>query len=262
MKIPFTKFEGAGNDFILADNRNLRWKPSSEMVASLCDRHFGIGADGLMLLEEIAGFDFRMVYYNSDGNISTMCGNGGRCITAFARSLGFNGNPFRFMAHDGVHESHILAQNGSRYLVKLKMTDTRIAEIFQDGIFLDTGSPHFVVFRSLLPETDVYKEGRSLRNDARFEPGGTNVNFLDSAEDKIFVRTYERGVENETLSCGTGVTASAIVYHATGRTDKTRISIETRGGSLSVEFRADRESYTDVWLEGDATKVFEGIIEV
>lgn len=258
MEIEFFKYHGTGNDFILIDNRILNWHPTREQVSFLCDRRRGIGADGLMLLTEMAGYDFGMIYYNSDGNESTMCGNGGRCITAFARSLGIADEKTQFYAADGAHEAVILSEIQHGLTVRLKMKDTTVGQVYPDGIFINTGSPHFVLFTDDAKAIDVVNQGRKLRYDERFLPGGTNVDFVEQNDNGLFVRTYERGVEDETLSCGTGVTASAMAFsHSrSGRAEK--IEIATPGGNLTVSFRHDNARFSDVWLEGAATFVFAG----
>jgi diaminopimelate epimerase len=261
MKIKFSKYHGAGNDFILIDNRLKRWEPSREQVAMMCDRRFGIGADGLMLLGEKEGFDFDMTYYNCDGLESTLCGNGGRCITAFARSLGLAGSQAFFHAADGRHEAEFSAESPVP-VYRLKMNDTRVEKTFSDGYFINTGSPHFVVFHDRVAELDVVLEGRKLRFDERFAPGGTNVDFAEQREGSIFVRTYERGVENETLSCGTGVTATALVSAHLSPGSPGFRSLETPGGYLSVSFARSGDGFTDIWLEGPAERVFDGEIEI
>jgi diaminopimelate epimerase len=259
MKIPFSKYHGTGNDFIIVDNRELQWKPTAEQVASLCDRHFGIGADGLMLLSAESGFSFAMTYYNSDGNESTMCGNGGRCMVAFAKSLGLAGCMTRFRAVDGVHEAEIF-DSLPESLYRLQMKDTAIGRIYDDGIFLDTGSPHFVQFVPDAQIIDVFGMGRRLRNESRFAPGGVNVDFAEVRGDSLFVRTYERGVENETLSCGTGVTAAALALAYKNQSDTDSFNISTPGGNLKVCFIRDGEHFTEIWLEGPAKFVFSGEI--
>jgi diaminopimelate epimerase len=259
MKIPFSKYHGTGNDFIIIDNRLLQWEPARPQVSFLCDRHLGIGADGLMLLAPKEGYDFAMTYYNSDGNESTMCGNGGRCITAFAGSLGLVGRQARFWAVDGVHEAEITGtETAGNYRIKLK--DTQIGNIFGDGLFLDTGSPHFVRFVNDATSADVFNEGRNFRNDVRFFPGGTNVDFVEVQDDVLFVRTYERGVENETLSCGTGVTASALAHAFKNPGNPGFYRIKTLGGTLKVSFMQAGEQFTGIWLEGPAKFVFSGEI--
>jgi diaminopimelate epimerase len=261
MTIRFSKYHGTGNDFILIDNRLISWKPTDRQVAFLCDRHTGIGADGLMLLDESAGFDFAMTYYNSDGHESTMCGNGGRCMTAFAQSLGISSRKMRFRAIDGEHESEVMDPLHAG-IYRVKMIDTRIGAIFKDGYFLNTGSPHFVQFVKDAGNTDVFNAGRLLRHDRRFAPGGTNVDFVEMQDDTLFVRTYERGVENETLSCGTGVTAAAIVAAFRDPVSPGNYNVRTPGGDLKVSFSRSGDSFRDIWLEGEATKVFDGEVEM
>jgi len=252
----FYKYQGTGNDFILLDNREGKIKLSGTEVAHLCHRRFGIGADGLMLLELQAGYDFRMVYYNSDGNESTMCGNGGRCITAFAKRLGLIDTAASFIAIDGPHRSRIL-ENG---VITLHMNDVAAIDI-QDGYtVLNTGSPHYVKWAADVNNTDVFTTGRSIRSQPEHQPNGINVNFVQLEKDKLVVRTYERGVEDETLSCGTGVTASAIAAtcNATG---SFKTVIDTLGGTLEVAFTKDTPgSAVHVTLTGPAEFVFKGDI--
>lgn len=262
MRINFFKYHGNGNDFIIIDNRSGEVDLSREQVAFLCDRHFGIGADGLMLLEARSSYDFSLKYYNSDGNESTMCGNGGRCMTAFANELGIIPNAARFLAIDGDHEAEILSKDGNTCLVSLKMKDTLPGEIFNDGYFIDSGSPHFVVFVADVKAIDVLSEGRRLRYDKRFEPGGCNVNFVEIIPGGISVRTYERGVENETLSCGTGVTASALITAFLGKGKPDSCFVETPGGEFKVSFHLSQGGFSGVFLEGPAAFVFKGGITI
>lgn len=260
MTIQFYKYQGTGNDFILIDNRNMAFDRSNNaLVAKLCDRRFGIGADGLMLLQSKQGFDFEMVYYNADGNESSMCGNGGRCIVAFAKSLGLTNNKARFIATDGEHEAFI---NGA--IISLKMNDVNAIEKNTDFFFLNTGSPHYVQFVNKVESFDVFNEGKKIRYNERFKTQGTNVNFIEKKENSLFVRTYERGVEGETYSCGTGVTAAAIVASITATsTSNNSCAIETLGGKLNVKFNKQNENtFTDIWLEGPATFVYEGQISI
>lgn len=260
MQISFDKYQGTGNDFILIDNRKNEIQFSTEQVAFLCDRHFGVGADGLMLLELEPGVDFKMVYFNSDGKESSMCGNGGRCITAFAKSLGIVSDKARFVAIDGLHEANVKGVNQ----VSLKMNDVKTVEIGDDFFFLNTGSPHYVKFVEGIKEYNVLEEGRKIRYSERFATEGTNVNFIEKTENGIFVRTYERGVENETLSCGTGVTASALVAAINGvSSQKNACVIDTLGGKLNVKFDKVLESnFYNIWLEGPADFVFHGSIKL
>ncbi|MCX6245418.1 MAG: diaminopimelate epimerase [Bacteroidetes bacterium] len=261
MIIPFSKYQGTGNDFILIDNRTLKWTPTQEEVFHFCDRHFGIGADGLMLLEEKPGFDFSMIYYNSDGRESTMCGNGGRCMTLFANSLGLIGSEARFYAIDGEHVSEII-KVGTPVRIRVKMKDTEVTETGPDHVFLDTGSPHYVIFRQDVAKIDIVTEARKIRYNERFWENGTNVDFVEVFPDHLFVRSYERGVENETLSCGTGVTASVLAVALTSRFHPTSMEVETPGGSLQVSYRQKGNFFTDVWLEGAAEFVFKGEIAI
>jgi len=250
----FYKYHGTGNDFILIDNRDGKTSLSTTQIAQMCHRRFGIGADGLMLLEHADGYDFRMVYYNADGNESTMCGNGGRCITAFAKHLGIIDARARFLAIDGPHMATI-KENG---LIDLKMNDVKDINI-QDGYtLLNTGSPHYVLWVNDVANTNVYAGGKSIRNRPEYQPGGTNVNFVQSLDGKLSVRTYERGVEDETLSCGTGVTAAAIAATCNATGDY-KTAIKTPGGDLEVSFTKNTPlSATHVILSGPAVFVFKG----
>ena len=260
MLIKFYKYQGAGNDFILLDNRtNIYSKLSNEQVKSLCDRHFGIGADGLMLLNEKKGFDFEMIYFNADGNEGSMCGNGGRCMVQFAAKLGIKKNDYSFSAVDGPHSAKIDFDKK----VSLKMNDVKNVEFFLDHYILNTGSPHYIKFVTGLEDYDVVAEGKDIRNSKQFAEEGINVNFVETlSDDEIFVRTYERGVEDETLSCGTGVTASAIVA-AHNDNGFNRVEVKTKGGNLSVEFDKISDTvFKNIWLSGPATFVFTGEIEI
>ena len=253
----FHKYHGTGNDFILLDNRNKDINLSTQQIAFLCHRHLGIGADGLMLLEYAAGYDFRMVYFNSDGRESTMCGNGGRCITAFAKSLGMIHDIARFITIDGEHTATI----NDHGIISLHMQNVKDMDIQNGFTVLDTGSPHYVAWVKNVKSINVFQEGRVIRNLPQFQPNGINVNFVESHNGVLSVRTYERGVEDETLSCGTGVTAAAIAAtcNATGafKTD-----IETPGGHLVVSFtKHTPTSASDVVLTGPAVFVFKGEIK-
>ena len=257
MIIPFNKYEGTGNDFVIVDNRKELVNPgNNDLIRKLCDRRFGIGADGLMLISDHQDFDFEMKYFNSDGNESTMCGNGGRCAAHFSLSKGIAGNEQRFLTFDGIHRAFV--EDG---FVRLGMNDVINPVKIDNNYFLNTGSPHYIVPVNNVRQTDVFNEGRKLRYSEAFAPDGTNVNFVEILKDGIFVRTYERGVENETLSCGTGVTASAISAVLAGHFDKGEVNVVTTGGTLKVEFRVEKDRITDIWLIGPATFVFEGEIE-
>jgi diaminopimelate epimerase len=259
MNVNCYKYQGTGNDFILIDNRDNSISLSTEQIKWLCDRRFGIGADGLMLLELESTADFKMVYFNSDGNESSMCGNGGRCITAFAKKIGVISSEAKFLAVDGLHDAKIVDD-----LVSLKMNDVRNVEIGSDFFYLNTGSPHYVKYVSDVEKMDVYTEGKKIRFSDRFEAEGTNVNFIEKKENELFVRTYERGVENETLSCGTGVTAAALVAAISGAsTTKNNCAIKTLGGYLNVNFEKVLEhTFYNIWLEGPATFVFKTEIDL
>jgi len=262
MKIRFYKYQGNGNDFVIVDDRKTKHDLSAENIVNLCDRHFGIGADGLMLLRASGKNGFTMFYYNADGHLASMCGNGGRCIAAFAFQQGIAGQKMCFDAFDGEHEAVIneVVEKGMRFNVSLKMNDVKQVEKDAGYYFLDTGSPHYVEFVDKVAEIDVAGEGRKTRYSERFSPGGTNVNFVELNDDRIFVRTYERGVEKETLSCGTGVTASAIAaYLETGKKD---YLIHTTGGDFEVTFTEENGKFSDIWLRGPAMKVFAGEIRI
>lgn len=254
MNIEFYKYHGTGNDFVLIDNREgILTDLSSEKIKNICNRHFGIGADGLILLEGHEELDFKMVYFNSDGRQSSMCGNGGRCIVAFAHKLGIIGKNTKFLAIDGLHEAEIL--NDKR--VKLKMKDVENINVEDLGLRLDTGSPHLLV-QSTLNNLDVNSAGGEIRYSEPYSKDGINVNFVSYGNGSLKMRTYERGVEAETLSCGTGVTAAAIGMHYSGKTELKEIFVETEGGNLSVSFDVQDGKYTDIWLTGPASFVFKG----
>ena len=255
----FYKYQGTGNDFIILDNREGNIHLSEQQISKLCDRKFGIGADGLMLLNTKAGYDFEMFYTNADGKPSSMCGNGGRCLTQFAFDCGIKKTSYTFLAVDGEHES-VFAENG---WIHLKMKDVNSIENNHGDFVLNTGSPHFIKSVGHVMKMDVVKEGREIRYSKEFEAEGINVNFVEATdEDKIIVRTYERGVENETLSCGTGVTASALVFYH-NEFGFNRIEVTTPGGHLAVEFdkKGDNE-FENIWLCGPATFVFKGEVEL
>ena len=262
MKINFHKYQGTGNDFIILDNRNEGLSPDVKLVASLCDRRFGIGADGLMLLNNKPGFDFGMTYFNSDGKESSMCGNGGRCMTAFAGKIGLIGIESRFYAIDGEHHSNILKDNGDEMIISLKMKDVQVFSQPGEHYFIHTGSPHYILFGENVETMDILKKAREIRYSDPYTEEGTNVDFVEFLDDCLFVRSYERGVEDETLSCGTGVTAAAIAAAMMRPGNPGMFRIRTRGGELKVSFKQDHDSFTDIWLEGPATYVFSGEINI
>ncbi|WNM19036.1 diaminopimelate epimerase [Flavobacterium capsici] len=260
MQLQFYKYQGTGNDFVMIDNRQLFFpKDDIKLIEKLCDRRFGIGADGLILLENDAETDFKMVYYNSDGNQSSMCGNGGRCIVAFAKQLGLIKNQTTFMAIDGLHHAII----DEKQIVSLQMKDVNEVKIESDYIFLNTGSPHHVALVDDLKNFDVKNSGAKIRYSNLYGKEGSNVNFVYQISDNHFaVRTYERGVEDETFSCGTGVTAVAIAMNAISKTNSNEIDLDVEGGKLKVSFSKENSSFKNVHLIGPATFVFEGFIEI
>ncbi|MDY7393731.1 diaminopimelate epimerase [Aureibaculum sp. 2210JD6-5] len=258
-QISFYKYQGTGNDFIMIDNRQQIFpKNDTKLIERLCDRKFGIGADGLILLELSKLQDFTMIYYNADGKEGSMCGNGGRCIVAFAKHLTIVNKNTTFDAIDGLHEAKI-----NDDVVSLKMKDVTDIEEFTDYLFLDTGSPHHIAFVEDIDNFDVYNKGKKIRYGSPYLESGTNVNFVEQKNENTFkVRTYERGVEDETLSCGTGVTAVAISAHKSNKTNSTNIFLETLGGVLEVSFDTDNHVYRNVFLKGKATQVFKGQFEI
>src|SRR5690554_3253405 len=260
-KIKFYKYQGAGNDFIIIDNRALPFKVNHiGWIADLCDRRFGIGADGLMLLQTSESSDFEMLYYNADGLPGSMCGNGGRCIVAFANKIGLIENETSFIAMDGLHQATL---NSIGNWVSLKMIDVSKIEREGDDYVLNTGSPHYVKLVDNLKEYDVYANGKAIRNNSSYRSDGINVNFVEKDDEGYFVRTYERGVEDETLACGTGATAVAMAMaRKHDLLGAVTVPIRVMGGNLTIRFEASDNEFTNVFLEGPATFVFEGIIDL
>ena len=263
MQIEFYKYQGTGNDFVIIDARSFDKKIfTPTKIKHICDRRFGIGADGLMLLTLKEGFDFEMLYFNANGLPGSMCGNGGRCMVAFAQFLGIlRKNKAYFWAIDGPHEAVIDAS----YTVTLKMKAVSVIDFDFDYMFLDTGSPHHIEFVSDLDSYDIFSVGRAIRNNERYRTEGTNVNFVQILEkNHIKVATYERGVEDETLSCGTGVTAAAIAYYLKSglSTNSIQIDIQTKGGNLQVLFNVQHRSFMNIWLTGPAVQVFKGQVSL
>ena len=258
MLLHFYKYQGTGNDFVIIDNREGFIQLSDKQVALLCDRHFGIGADGLMLLNKHHSYDFEMVYYNADGALGTMCGNGGRCLSKFAFDKGIQPSSYTFIASDGEHEA-VIDPNG---WVHLKMIDVQEISIVHEATVLNTGSPHYIKPVSDLSNYDVFTEGKNIRYNDTYNQKGINVNFVEWNDNELFVRTYERGVENETFSCGTGVAAAAIAMSKdTLGVHETKI--RTLGGNLLIKFnKINTQQYRDVWLCGPALFVFDGEITI
>ena len=256
MNVTFYKYQGTGNDFVIIDNRAKTFpKNNTEIINNLCNRYFGIGGDGLILLEEDETTDFKMVYFNADGNESTMCGNGGRCIVAFANKLGIFKNKTTFMAIDGLHHATI-----NNNIVSLQMIDVDTVKLENNYAFANTGSPHHVQLVKNIGEFDVFNTGKKIRNEV-YGIEGSNINFVEQQDETTFrVRTYERGVENETLACGTGVTAVAIAMYKTKKTTSKAIDLLVEGGKLSVSFDVNNDTYKNVHLTGPADFVFKGDI--
>jgi diaminopimelate epimerase len=257
MTLPFFKYQGTGNDFVMIDDRQGHFPVGQARISQLCHRRFGIGADGLILLQSHPEYDFRMVYFNADGTEGSMCGNGGRCTVRFAHDLGIIQDSTRFMAVDGEHLASVCEED-----IFLKMQDVKAVEQHAEYDFLNTGSPHYVTFLSELKDLDVYEKGFQIRYaDEWVARGGTNVNFVEVLDpENLFVRTYERGVEDETYSCGTGVTACALAAHLRyGIQDP--VNIRTLGGALRVSFTPQGNgAFDNIYLIGPAKRVFEGQI--
>ena len=274
MKTTFYKYQGAGNDFLIADNRDGSIHLSVERIAALCDRRYGVGADGLMLLESGGEYDFRMVYYNSDGSGGMMCGNGGRCIVAFAADMGMT--RYDFEAADGFHTAEIIASEGLSKTVRLKMKNVDSClryeslagvKVPSDGFFLDTGTRHYVRFVSGIEGYDVVSEGRDVRYNAEeLQPVGANVNFVEPASGILKIRTYEKGVEDETYACGTGIVASCLAAYAAeispssvAADGRVLYDVKAKRDMLSVDFMPGTDGMLaeDVWLTGPAALVAE-----
>ena len=261
MTIPFFKYQGAGNDFVIIDQRNQQYidESQTDLIHFLCDRRFGVGGDGLMFIETSEKADFKMNYFNADGRQSSMCGNGGRCIVSLAHHLGIVGEHCVFDAIDGLHEASMLAGHD----VALKMIDVDSVSKEDEDYVLDTGSPHFIRLCPNLNELDLTLAAHEIRYGARYKEEGINVNFIEPTEDGIAIRTYERGVEDETLACGTGVTAAAIAWAVKNEHfGQQSYQVQAAGGALSVKFDRHKDSFKEVWLTGPATLVFQGEIEV
>jgi len=261
MKIHFYKYQGAGNDFILADNRNKAIDHQNpELISRLCDRRFGVGGDGIMFLQNADGYDFEMIYYNADGKPSSMCGNGGRCIVAFAKFLRIIDSETNFLAVDGPHYAKISASGD---WVSLQMIDVDVINRDADAYVLNTGSPHYVKLVEGLKAKDVYGDGYKIRNNDTYKAKGINVNFVEPVTDGYFVRTFERGVEDETYACGTGVTAVALAMAKhNDQSGSLNTPIKVLGGDLNIRLNYDGKKFTEIFLEGPAVMVFEGEVEI
>lgn len=257
-KISFFKYQGTGNDFIIIDNRLLNFKNDTKLVKRLCDRKFGIGADGLICLENPSDedLDFKMVYYNADGNESSMCGNGGRCIVAFAKYLGIIKTDCTFEAIDGIHEAKV----SENMEVELKMKDVDFIKNHGSDFVVDTGSPHYIKFVDKDTGIDVKSDGAAIRYSNEFEEQGINVNFVRIDNNVLKMRTYERGVEDETLSCGTGVTAAAITAYDQKLINQNEIDVIAKGGHLKIKLKKTEKGYEDIWLIGPTENVYKGEI--
>ena len=255
--LEFFKYQGTGNDFVMIDDRNEVFDLNDhDLIAKLCNRKFGIGADGLILIRNHQEVDFEMIYYNADGYLTSLCGNGSRCAVKFANQLGVIGDQCEFMTVEGILEAKI-----GKDLVHIKMPDVSGVDTFENHYFLHTGSPHHICFVEDVEQYDVFNEGRKIRNGAPYFEDGSNVNFVQSLDSsKIFVRTYERGVEDETLSCGTGVTAAALVKGLEG--EPSPISVKTLGGDLQISFKREVNGFKNIFLIGPAMLVYSGKIAI
>ncbi len=258
MILNFYKYHGTGNDFIMIDGfKNKDLTLTEEKIKRLCDRRFGVGADGLIILKEHKDYDFEMVYYNADGRESSMCGNGGRCIVKFAHRLGYVKDECSFLAIDGLHEGKVVDDK-----VSIKMSDVSEWECQDNVVVVNTGSPHFVRFVEDLDTYNILEEGRRIRYSETYKIEGINVNLAEIHSSNIAVMTYERGVEDETYSCGTGVVATVLAQHIMNPTGPTSQTVQTKGGELSVRFSSPQNGYRDIWLTGPAIEVYTGKLEV
>lgn len=257
MRVDFEKYQGAGNDFIILNGITSGIKLSQSQIESMCNRHFGVGADGLIIIEKAENYDFFMRYFNSDGLEGTMCGNGGRCAANFAYRNTIAGEKIKFLAIDGVHYAEIKDEN-----VSISMKSNGVIKKLMDGYFLDTGSPHFVKFVDNIDNINITEKGKEIADELRFSPNRTNVNFVEIKPGQIKTSTFERGVENETLACGTGAVAIAIALHQAGIIKVTNVKLFAKGGVLKVSFDHNNNNYTNIKLEGPAEFVFKGCIYI
>lgn len=257
MILDFFKYQGSGNDFIMIDGRK-GLNISVEIIKRLCDRHFGVGSDGILVIDNSENADFKMIFYNPDGSRATFCGNGARCIVKFANYLKIINQNAHFVADDGIHYSEIIDN-----LVKLKMTDVQNVKLYEDLVYINTGTHHVMKFVENIDEIDIINEAKPIRYSSNFEPAGTNVNFVQKInKNTLKIRTYEKGVENETLSCGTGTVASALAYFLISKEQTNCINVYTKGGLLKVDFNSiENNCFKDIYLTGAAEFVFSGKID-
>ena len=256
--IRFEKFQGTGNDFIVIDNRKSDFDDLPlDSIRKLCNRRFGIGADGLIWVKNHAHYDFEMRYFNADGS-SSFCGNGARCAVKFAKSLNMFSNTTKFLAFDGVHEARI-----TEGIIHLKMNDVSNIEVNEEAYVIDTGSPHFIKFVDDLAQIDIVGMGKEIRFSEKYRKEGINVNAVSKENNGISLLTYERGVEDETLSCGTGATAAALaLVFSENKLGDFELPVKVKGGNLSISGFFDGKTFTNVYLSGPAEKVFDGTISI
>jgi diaminopimelate epimerase len=264
MSIKFYKFESTGNDFIIIDNRVKSVILSNQQIKKICDRRFGVGANGLIFYNQSNNYDFEMKYFNANGYEGSMCGNGGRSLIAFSHFIGDAINDVTFNAVDGMHKGSIISKSSDKqWLIKLQMIEVEKYKMVDKAYDIDTGSPHYVEFLEELKDINVYEKGRSIRYNDVYVKNGTNVNFVEVIdENKLFVRTYERGVEDETYSCGTGVTASALAYAIKNNLQQASINIKVFGGNLKVSFEREGNKFYNIWLEGSSNFIFKGEMDI
>lgn len=256
----FVKYQGAGNDFVIINlmDKTADVSFSKDQIVQLCDRRFGIGADGLMLLKPHEEYDFFMDYYNSDGSGGMFCGNGGRCIVAFAKRTGVIENETTFLANDGIHQASIDAAGW----VKLKMKDTDSIVPVLEGCYLNTGTDHYVQFVEDLENINVFEKGQFIRYHEALAPRGANANFVSGDTSQLVIATYERGVEDETLACGTGIVAAAIVaIKNANQMGDSIVPVKAKGGHMEVRLSYDGKVFTNIWLCGPGKFVFEGVCD-
>ena len=257
--IVFHKYQGTGNDFVIIDDRNETFDFENEnLINKICDRKLGVGADGLILLRNSKDSDFKMIYYNADGKESTMCGNGGRCIAHFAREKGIISKNAEFDAIDGVHLISLVPGSD---IVSLAMSNVNNIESIEMDGFLNTGSPHYVRFVNDLSSVEIIRDAHEIRFSPRFKSEGVNINFVELIDDGIYVRTYERGVEDETLSCGTGMVAAVLYASKLDKIKDQKCKVSSLGGKVTVHFtKEDSNTFSNIWLQGPAKFVFKGEI--